>query len=95
VVLLVLLAPVRLRALVTSRALVGLGIVSYSIYLSHATILTFGLQAIRAHWPGAARGWDPSGILAFAILSLLVVAWATLSYRVVERPFLRLGERRR
>ncbi|MCW5890348.1 MAG: acyltransferase [bacterium] len=89
VLLLVLVAPLRLRALVTSRPLVGLGIVSYSIYLSHMPILTFGLRFVRRQWRGAAAGWEPSGVLAFAALSLVVILWSTLCYRVIERPFLR------
>lgn len=89
VLLLLLLAPIRVRALVTSRPLVWIGIVSYSIYLSHVPLLAFGLRLIRAQWHGAVRGWDPSGVLAFAALSVLVLAWSTLSYRLVEEPFLR------
>ncbi|GLS44526.1 acyltransferase family protein [Methylobacterium brachythecii] len=73
------------RAVLDSRPLVAIGILSYSLYLWHLAALSLGeAVAIRLAWPqlaGAALGWA----LAFA------AAW--ISYRAVERPV--LGLRRR
>jgi peptidoglycan/LPS O-acetylase OafA/YrhL len=93
VLLLVLLAPLHLKRLFRSAPLVGLGIISYSIYLLHMVVFTYGLGFIRTTWPDAAQGWEASGVAAYAALSLVTLACATLTYRVVERPFLRWGAR--
>ncbi|MBT3996627.1 MAG: acyltransferase [Chloroflexi bacterium] len=59
------------------RALVGVGLISYGAYLWHQPILAFGRHL----------DWVDSGI-AFAVpVGVLVLILSYISYRYVERPF--------
>lgn len=87
VVLLVVLAPLRSRRLITNRATITLGLLSYSIYLIHEPLLFLGLG------PMVGRGipLDVDLILrigAFAAAFALCAALSAITYRVIERPFL-------
>lgn len=72
------------RRLVNSRPMVGLGLVSYGIYIWH---LSFADALIR--WLGYRPLAAPMPLLAVTTLGL-TVAVATASYLIVERPMLRL-----
>jgi peptidoglycan/LPS O-acetylase OafA/YrhL len=79
-----LVAPSRMASgILESAPLVGVGRISYALYLYHLPI---------GHWFGAERlGWTvPLETLKVAGLSF---AAATLSYFCIERPFLRLKDR--
>lgn len=76
-------APIR--ALLDSRPLVTIGILSYSLYLWHLAGLALGDHlAARFAWPSAA---------ALALGWAATFAAATLSYSLVERPFFALRRR--
>lgn len=63
--------------LLSSRAVVGLGLVSYSAYLWHQPLFTFArLASMR-----------PPSEVVFAVLSLASIGLAYVSWRYVERPF--------
>ena len=72
--------------LLANRAMTFLGVVSYSLYLWHYPLLEFarflGLIG-NPHWPP----WV--AVLGVAVPAILLAAW--LSYRYVERPFLRVS----
>jgi peptidoglycan/LPS O-acetylase OafA/YrhL len=72
-----------------NRAVVRIGVVSFSIYLWHFAVIT-ALRPFTINWPGL-HG------LTYALLYLLAVALAyalsECSYRLVERPMTRLGRR--
>lgn len=89
VLLLVLLAPLRAAPVFRLRALTGLGVLSYSIYVWHVPILHYGLRAFRRWWGAPPRGWDEAGLVAYVAISAAVLAVSACSYAVVERPFLR------
>lgn len=79
------------RESVLSRPTLRLiGLVSYGTYLFHFPLLVHGLRLT-----GSAGGATPARSLAVVavILGLALVVGA-VSYRFVERPFLRSGERR-
>jgi peptidoglycan/LPS O-acetylase OafA/YrhL len=65
------------------------GLVSYGVYLFHWPVLALGLRASGIE-PGRA---GPPLLAAAVVLALSVVAFlvGTVSYVVVERPFLRIG----
>ena len=76
-------AAAALRRREMPRPLLWLGRISYSVYLWHVPVLV-AAQRLPAHLP--------SGLLL--VLALLVTAVvAQVSYRLVERPGIRLGAR--
>jgi peptidoglycan/LPS O-acetylase OafA/YrhL len=96
VLLLLIIAPLRLKPLLANPVLERLGLLSYSLYLLHVPILIAGLRNLRqAGWIEA--GWSVRGGLAAAVLLLICVGASELTYRFIERPFLvrkeRFGER--
>lgn len=72
-----------------SRALAWLGEISYSIYLVHFAVIYL---MIEYSLPIAFTGRPvPDALLDTALIALpLTVAVSTLTYRAIERPFLRL-----
>jgi peptidoglycan/LPS O-acetylase OafA/YrhL len=62
--------------------------VSYSLYLSHKLVF----HAVERFWGEALAG---RGLLAFAVYAAATLAGGALLHYAVERPFLRLRERRR
>lgn len=80
--------PTRVAAMLSSRLLVGIGLVSYSLYLWHWPVLVLAKSAV-------ARPLESGELWALALVSGLIAA---VSWRLVEQPFRRPGavfERRR
>jgi len=76
------------RALET-RAVVFVGLVSYSVYLWHWPVVLW----LRSHGL-TARGW--AGVFVnLALVSAITLALSALTYRLVELPAMRLKARRR
>jgi peptidoglycan/LPS O-acetylase OafA/YrhL len=83
-------SPGVVQRLLANRVLAWLGLISYGIFLWHAPIV-FKLETT-----GLGRLPLPGRPVAIAAVTLaLTLALATLSYYVVERPLLRLKDRRR
>jgi peptidoglycan/LPS O-acetylase OafA/YrhL len=80
----------RLRHRGFPRPLVGLGVISYSVYLMHTVVLSVFHQLFdRQH---DTLGLAGQGAIAVAyVLTMVTVAWAT--HRYVELPGQRLGRR--
>jgi peptidoglycan/LPS O-acetylase OafA/YrhL len=86
------------RRVLAWRPVVGLGVISYSFYLYHLPIV--GLLAVRHSTAFSATGLNlmahihTARTLVLYVLALAITAVvATISYRVVELPFLRRKER--
>jgi peptidoglycan/LPS O-acetylase OafA/YrhL len=77
------------RAFLRSRPMVGLGLISYGIYLWH---LNFADALVS--WLGYKAQAAPMPLLAATTIGL-TVAVASLSYVIIERPALRLKPRGR
>lgn len=75
----------RMR-LLTSRILLFLGSISYSIYLWHMAVILL----LEQHLTGFV-GWG--GVMKFALVTVLTVAGAALTYALVEKPSNDLGKR--
>jgi len=85
--LLVLGAAVGSRpaaVLFANRPMMWLGVISYSLYLWHYPLLELGQFAGFTNGARMPAGWF---VIAVAVPAILLIAW--LSYRFVERPFLR------
>jgi peptidoglycan/LPS O-acetylase OafA/YrhL len=87
ILLLVVLAPLRMRPLISNRVLGSFGLLSYSLYLIHQPIIHFGMGFMME------RGLALESMLALRIAVIAVVfgvcmAASALTYRWIERPFL-------
>ena len=79
------------NSLIGRRALPGaawIATISYSLYLSHKLVFA----AVDRHWGDAL--WE-HGFARFAVFALATLAAGAALHYAVERPFLRLRERRR
>lgn len=73
-----------------NRFTATLGKLSYSIYLTHFAILIFlGRSGVRQQ---LGHG-DAASIAYFALVTLASIALATVTYKVVEKPGIALGQR--
>jgi peptidoglycan/LPS O-acetylase OafA/YrhL len=87
VLLIVLLAPLRARVLLSNSLLARLGVLSYSIYMLHWPVLSYSLQLARPLFPHTA-GWSAIAAGWFALSTVTCVGLASVTYRWIERPFL-------
>jgi len=86
--LLVLLAPLRLRALWVNPVLGRIGVLSYSLFLIHLWPMDVVLSALHgAHGP-TPDGWTPAACGTVALLLLATLGLSELTYRFIETPFL-------
>ncbi len=87
IVLLLVVAPLRLRPLLVNPVLGALGVVSYSLYLLHLPVWDVTLQMVRTAWRPPAS-WSPLMAARAAGGFGLMLLLSALTYRVIERPFL-------
>jgi peptidoglycan/LPS O-acetylase OafA/YrhL len=59
----------------------------------HLPLLWFSATQLRGADPHAFAGWNVTSAGAVCVLFVVCVALSTLSYRLVERPFLLLKAR--
>jgi peptidoglycan/LPS O-acetylase OafA/YrhL len=85
----VLLAPPRLKRVFSNRPLGTLGVLSYSIYLLHYPVLRYSIDALRRRDLLSVVGWDAGSYAAMLALLGVCVALSTVTYAVIERPFLK------
>ena len=68
--------------------MVGLGTISYSIYLVHYVVLDFFMQRDMDTFIGLDDEFGTAVANVFFIIMPVVVAVSAATYYVVERPFL-------
>lgn len=89
------------RRILAWRPMLGLGLISYGVYLYHLTVAEWiGESGDPAHFAASGLGLatHAGNALTLALLAATFAATviiATLSYRYIELPFLRLKEPRR
>lgn len=88
VLLLLLLAPLHLKSVLSNRFLELIGRLSYSIYLVHVPLLYWSLRLLPFVEPGSFTGWKLSDFGIVAILAAACVATSAVTYASIERPFL-------
>ncbi|MBX3025268.1 acyltransferase [bacterium] len=93
VVLLVLVAPLRSARLITNRATIWLGVLSYSVYIWHLPIQQFAFRWTRQLGIPLPLAWNARTIAVAAVATAACLAVSTLTYRWIERPFLTRKER--
>lgn len=88
ILLVLLLAPLRTRALWVNPLLCRVGVLSYSLYLIHLWPLDVALARFRTLPPAPPNGWTlPATLTVLAVLAACL-GLSELTYRFVERPFL-------
>lgn len=70
-----------------------LGVISYGIYLLHAVIVTLLLTDKGTRWIPMHHGGAVAGAVHVAYVTVLTIAAATVSWRVLERPLITLSHR--
>jgi peptidoglycan/LPS O-acetylase OafA/YrhL len=89
IVLLLLLAPLRLKGLIANRPLMLLGRWSYSLYLIHYPVLSYAILRPPARRYALLRAGGEIRPVAIGVVLASCVALSAASYRFIERPFLR------
>jgi peptidoglycan/LPS O-acetylase OafA/YrhL len=88
IVMLVILAPLRVKPLIANPLFGYLGVISYSMYMWHTAILYWVFQWVwdmGSRWP---FGWSwRTGALAL-LVTVASLAVSQLTYTFIERPFL-------
>lgn len=84
VLLSLIISDGRLRSILSSRIFVYIGKISFSIYLSHWTIIK-SVNYLLPGYPALAR---------FALVIFLTLMISSLTYRFIERPLYRIGHKR-
>jgi peptidoglycan/LPS O-acetylase OafA/YrhL len=77
----------------TSRALGYVGKISYGVYMYHPMLL-IGILAVNHKWGFPVSGFIPN-LSLFIICIAAAIAIATISYKYIELPFLRLRSKYR
>jgi peptidoglycan/LPS O-acetylase OafA/YrhL len=88
VLIILLLFPLRGKALFSNRFLRWLGVISYSIYLVHVPLIRFSLAAARRWVPEMGISWSPIASVWFVCVTLVCLGISSLTYRLIEQPFL-------
>jgi peptidoglycan/LPS O-acetylase OafA/YrhL len=92
IVLAVVLFPIRMKSVLSNRFFQHTGRISYSLYLCHLPILVYC-------FPPASRLLQKVGLLPaspvgnYLIFLLVCFGICTLTYRLIERPFLAMKKR--
>src|SRR5207253_6818970 len=60
--LLLLLAPLRLKTILVNPLLVHVGVLSYSIYLTHAALISHSIHLVRQTLGVQILRWEPAGV---------------------------------
>jgi peptidoglycan/LPS O-acetylase OafA/YrhL len=89
-VLLLLLAPLRTKPLLSNALLEVVGVLSYSIYLLHTPVMV-AMMRLRASLPAPLAGGRPIASALAATVACLAVS--ALTYRWIERPCLARTQR--
>lgn len=88
ILLVALLCPLRTKILFCNPLWAYLGLVSYSLYLNHGPLSAHGLVAIRGVMSKPFAQSTGGNLLAFLVIVLMSVTLATLTYKLIEQPFL-------
>lgn len=89
VLLALLLLPLRTKPIFCNRIWGTLGLLSYSIYLIHAPLITWSLAHLNRASGGAFRVWSIHTVAGVSATAAACVGLSAMTYWAIERPFLR------
>lgn len=80
----------RFGGIVSNKAAIVLGEISFGIYMFHGIVLNLFFHTLLANWPSLSYA---QAALTLPLLAIAVVAVAAALHLVVERPFIELGRK--
>jgi peptidoglycan/LPS O-acetylase OafA/YrhL len=86
--LMLVLAPLRLKAVLVNPGLARLGVLSYSIYLIHFPLIAHVMPFVRQTLGIQVWRWEPGALVLLGCVGALCIGLSTLTYRFIEHPFL-------
>jgi peptidoglycan/LPS O-acetylase OafA/YrhL len=86
--LLLLIAPLRLKRLLCNPVLARLGLWSYSLYLIHFPLIWYVFDRRHGTLRPVLDAWGVPPATRPALVLAVSIGLAALSYRMIERPFL-------
>jgi peptidoglycan/LPS O-acetylase OafA/YrhL len=87
-----LVLPLRLKTLVHNRIFEHVGVLSFSVYIVHMPVFFGTMWWLRFHKFEDMAGWNPKTAAVAAFMLVAVYGISRLTYRYIERPFLRRKE---
>jgi peptidoglycan/LPS O-acetylase OafA/YrhL len=87
ILLLLLVAPLRIKALFSNPVLNRFGVLSYSMYIWHVPLFVYGLRVLLRIW-NFDFGWNAATVGVAALLCVVCTGLSEVTYRTIERPFL-------
>jgi len=88
VLLLLLIAPLRLKPILCNSVLGRLGLWSYSLYLIHFPLIWYVFDRRRGTLRPVLDAWGVPPAIRPALVLAVSIGLAAASYRLIERPFL-------
>jgi peptidoglycan/LPS O-acetylase OafA/YrhL len=89
ILLLVLAAPLRTKWILTNAGWRSIGLLSYSIYVIHYPLIVWTLATLDHVDPQSVIGWNVMSARVLPVVAAGCLALSALTYRFIERPFLR------
>lgn len=93
ILMLVVLAPLRIKPLLVNRASTMLGLFSYSIYMVHLPLILYVMEQVRRFDPAFVPAWRPATYALSAGIAAVCLAISALTYYAIERPILTMKSR--
>jgi peptidoglycan/LPS O-acetylase OafA/YrhL len=89
VLLSVIVLPLRIKPLISNRVLAYIGEISYSFYLIHLPVMFY----INMKFLPVQSGFTPIYFGKLLLILVVTLILSSLSYRFIEKPFLRIKDR--
>lgn len=90
-ILIILFFPIRIKLLFSNIVLRKVGMISYSIFLIHVPVLYYG-KIMFSDMASYFLWSKPHPILLLISLFIITIILASITYRFIEKPFLRIKD---
>ena len=85
----ILFLPIRIKPLFSNVVLKKIGMISYSIFLIHVPVIWYGI-ILFSNIASCFRWSNPHPIILLISLFIITIILSSITYRFIERPFLKL-----